>query len=120
MGDKMWSTRINAALDRNARFWGPVLASRRGRAAVGVGVLASIVYLYALRSIIQFATIGAAYVFGTLLPGDPAMQQYAWMQSVYLANLWIVMLLPCGLVIGGGLSVLLAGITGSLRAGEEA
>jgi hypothetical protein len=28
MGDKMWSTRINAALDRNARFWAPAFASR--------------------------------------------------------------------------------------------
>ena len=28
MGDKMWSTNLDALLDRNARFWAPAFASR--------------------------------------------------------------------------------------------
>lgn len=28
MGDKMWSTNLDTLLDRNARFWAPVFASR--------------------------------------------------------------------------------------------
>ena len=115
MRGKMCLTSINATaarlLDRNARLWEPVLASRKGRAALMLGLLASIWYMAALRLVLLFAVVGAAYVFDVLFPADPALQEYGWMASVLLASYALVLIPVFLLVVVGGLSVVVAEIT---------
>jgi hypothetical protein len=120
----MCSPSINATaarlLDRNARLWEPVLASRKGRAALVLGSFASIGYMAALRLVLLFAVVGAAYVFDVLFPADPALQEYGWIASVFLASAYVVLIPVFLLVVVGGLSVIAAMITLDRRRQERA
>lgn len=122
MRGKMCSTSINATavrlLDRNARLWEPVLASRKGRVAIWLGLLASIGYVAALRLVLTFAVVGAAYVFDVLIPADPALQEYGWIAPVFLASAYVV-LIPFFLFVVGGLSLVATMITPVRRRQER-
>ena len=71
MGDKMWSTRINAALDRNADFWAPAFASRWCIPASLLLSAAMIIYLVALRLVLMVAMIGGGASRPPWLPRIP-------------------------------------------------
>ena len=65
----------------------------------------------ALRLVLLFAVVGAAYVFDVLFPADPALQEYGWIASVFLASAYVVLIPVFLLVVVGGLSVIAAMIT---------
>lgn len=113
------NTMVARLLDRNARLWEPVLASRKGRVALMLGTLASIGYVAALRLVILFALVGAVYVFDVLFPADPALQEYGWMASVFLASAYVVLIPVFLFVVVGGLSVIAAEITLVRRQRQE-
>lgn len=122
MRGNMCPTPINTVarlLDRNARLWEPVLASRKGRVALMLGTLASIGYVAALRIVILFAFVGAAYVFDVLFPADPALQECGWITPVFLASAYVVLISVFLFVVVGGLSVIAAEITLVRRRRQE-
>jgi hypothetical protein len=111
MGDKMWSTRINAALDRNADFWAPAFASRWCIPASLLLSAAMIIYLVALRLVLMVALIGGGCIEAALVADDPALLENGWVLDVILFSISYVQFITLGILAPCLGSALLAGIT---------
>jgi len=119
MGDKMWSTNLDALLDRNARFWAPAFASRWCIPASLLLSAAMIIYLVALRLVLMVAMIGGGCIEAALVAEDPALLENGWVLDVIRFSIHYVQIMTLGVLAPCLGSALLAGITLARRKRQE-
>lgn len=107
----MWSTKLDALLDRNARFWAPAFASRWCIPASLLLSAAMIIYLVALRLVLMVAMIGGGCIEAALVAEDPALLENGWVLDVIRFSIHYVQIMTLGVLAPCLGSALIAGIT---------